>query len=86
MAGSLNPADNVSRGLNSSELSLSHCWLRRLEFLRQLESLWPNADLKEVPDSALELKKEARTNHADLETIFASSKANELSIVTAKEV
>ena len=79
-------ADNVLWGLNPSELSLSHCWLRRLEFLRQLESLWPNADLKEVPDSALELKKEARTNHADLETIFDSSKANELSIITAKEV
>ena len=90
MPGSLNLADDISWGLNPSELSLNHRWLRGPEFLRQPESLWSNADLKEVPDSALELKNEAHTNHADVNTIFASSKANavpqSLTIVTANEV
>lgn len=87
-SGSLNPTDDVSRGLNFSELSLAHRWLRGPEFLWPPESLWPIADLKEVP--SLELNKEAHTNHADINTIFASSKANAISQsltnVTAKEV
>ena len=83
MPGSLNPADDVSPGLNPAELSFSHRWLQGPEFLWQPESPWPNVDLKEVPDSPLELKKEAHTNLANVNTIFTSSKAN---AVSAKEV
>lgn len=72
-----------------TQQSVNHRWLRGPEFLWQPESLWPNADLNEVPGSALELKKEAHTNHADVNTILASSKANaapqSLTIATAKE-
>lgn len=56
---SLSPADDVSHGLNLH-------WLWGPEFLWQPESLWSNADLNEVSDSALELKKEAHTNHAKI--------------------
>lgn len=48
--GYLNPAHDVLWGLNLSELSLNHRWLRGPEFLGKPESPWPNADLKEVPD------------------------------------
>ena len=88
--GALNPADDVSRGLNPSDLKLDQRWLRGPEFLWQPEPLWPTADCGEVPDETLELKNEARANHADIITRPTTQQTNSSALsqpsVTAKDV
>lgn len=88
--GALNPADDVSRGLNPSDLKLDQRWLRGPEFLWQPEPLWPTADCGEVSDEALELKKEAHVNHADVSTHPVIQQTDSFALsppsVTAKDV
>lgn len=71
--GTLNPADDASRGINPSELTRNHRWLRGPEFLWQPESSWPNVGLGEIPDEILELKKETSANCTDVNACSESS-------------
>ena len=71
--GTLNPADDTSRGINPSELARNHRWLRGPEFLWQPESSWPNVGLGEILDEILELKKETSANCTDVNACSESS-------------
>lgn len=71
--GTLNPADDASRGINPSELARNHRWLRGSEFLWQPESSWPNVGLGEIPHEILELKKETSANCTDVNACSESS-------------
>ena len=44
--GVLNPADDGSRGLYGSELSIDHRWFQGPEFLKKCSSLWPKGEEK----------------------------------------
>ena len=43
--GSLNPADDVSRGLSPTSLTANHCWLHGPDFLWQPETLELNKEV-----------------------------------------
>lgn len=60
--GTLNPADDASRGKNPSELTLDHRWLHGPDFLWMPETCWPNCDVADVPEEMLEVKGEGRKN------------------------
>ena len=64
--GSLNPADDISQGLNPASLTTNHRWLRGPDFLWQPETSWPKQVCGIVPDEGLELKKEAHILSTDL--------------------
>ena len=64
--GSLNPADDVSRGLNPASLTTNRRWLCGPDFLWQPETSWPKQVCGIVPDEGLELKKEAHILCTDL--------------------
>lgn len=64
--GTLNPADDASRGINPAEMTPDHRWLRGPEFLWQPESLWPNVRIEEI-------KKEASANFTDVEVALKTS-------------
>ena len=49
--GKLNPADDVSRGINPDKLTTDHRWFHGLEFLRFPEQRWPTTpEAKEPTD------------------------------------
>lgn len=73
--GTLNPADDASRGINPAKLTPDHRWLQGPEFLWQPESLWPNVRIEEIPDENLEFKKEASANFTDVEVALKTSQA-----------
>ena len=50
ISGSLNPADDCSRGLPMSELTIDSRWLQGPDFLKKPEGNWPAAPLVQVSD------------------------------------
>ena len=77
--GTLNPANDASRGIKPSELTRNHRWLRGPEFLWQPESSWPNVELEEIPDENVELKKETSANCTDVNACPESSQRKPIS-------
>lgn len=60
--GTLNPADDASRGKDPSELTPDHRWLHGPDFLWMPEARWPNCDVADVPEEILEIKGERKKN------------------------
>jgi len=60
--GTLNPADDASRGIRPSDLTSTHRWIHGPDFLWQPESYWPNSNEVEfeVPPESLEVKDERK--------------------------
>ena len=56
--GSLNPADDASRGLSVHQLLSSERWFSGPAFLSRAEEEWPQADLGELPEDDLEVNNE----------------------------
>ena len=71
--GSLNPADDASRGLSVHQLLSSERWFSGPAFLSEPEEEWPQADFGELPEDDLEVK-----NEKPIFTLTASGKLHEL--------
>ena len=56
--GRINPADDVSRGLEMDEFLKNNRWLKGPSFLRETEKKCPENKFSAVPPESLELKKE----------------------------
>ena len=56
--GRINPADDVSRGLEMDEFLKNNRWLKGLSFSKETEEKWPENKFSAVPPERLELKKE----------------------------
>ena len=66
--GSLNPADDCSRGLDPQQYIEQERWLRGPEFLSNPRDTWPDEPIQEIPDSELEIKKKRTTCATRLQT------------------
>ena len=71
--GSLNAADDASRGLSVHQLLSSKRWSSGPAFLSEPEEEWPQADFGELPEDDLEVK-----NEKAIFTVTASGKLHEL--------
>ena len=71
--GSLNPADDASRGLSAHQLLSSERWFSGPAFLPEPEEKWPQTDFGELPDDDLEVKHEKA-----IFNLTASGKLHEL--------
>ena len=71
--GSLNPADDASRGLSVHQLLSSERWFNGPAFLSEPEEKWPQTDFGELPDDDLEVKQEKA-----IFTLTVSGKLHEL--------
>ena len=56
--GKLNPADDVSRGLEMTEFLKNERWLKGPPFLHRSEDRWPETKFEKVAEEKLEIKKE----------------------------
>ncbi|XP_050394219.1 uncharacterized protein LOC126812082 [Patella vulgata] len=56
--GKLNPADDVSRGLNFEQFNSNSRWIRGPQFLWKPKDQWPDLKIDTVPIEMLEVKKE----------------------------
>ena len=56
--GKLNPADDVSRGLEMNEFLKNERWLKGPSFLYRTEDHWPETKFEKVTEEKLEVKKE----------------------------
>lgn len=56
--GKLNPADDVSRGLEMNEFLKNERWLKGPSFLHRSEDQWPETKFEKVAEEKLEIKKE----------------------------
>ena len=56
--GKLNPADDVSRGLEMNEFLKNGRWLKGPSFLHRSEDHWPETKFEKVTEEKLEIKKE----------------------------
>ena len=71
--GTLNPADDASRGLSAHQLLSSGRWFSGPAFLSKPEEDWPQADVGQLPEDDLEVK-----NEKAIFTLTASDKLHEL--------
>ena len=55
--GKLNPADDVSRGLEMNEFLKNERWLKGPSFLYRTEDYWPETKFEKVTEEKLEIKK-----------------------------
>ncbi len=62
---SMNPADDVSRGLTVEELLRKERWFRGPEFLWERETSWPirRDSLPSISDGGPEVKRQVQVNH-----------------------
>ena len=56
--GKINPADDVSRGLEMDDFLKNDRWLKGPSFLREPEEKWPENNYDVLPPESLEVKKE----------------------------
>ena len=56
--GTLNPADDASRGLSAQQLLSSDRWFAGPAFLSQPEAEWPTTEIGDLPENNLEVKVE----------------------------
>lgn len=66
--GKLNPADDVSRGLEMSEFQKNERWLKGPPFLWKSEDHWPDIKYENVSVEKLEIKKEVYLTSFELST------------------
>ena len=71
--GSLNPADDASRGFSVHQLLSSKRWFSGPAFLSEPEEEWPQANFGALPEDDLEIK-----NEEAIFTVTASGKLHEL--------
>ena len=71
--GTLNPADDASRGLSARQLLSSERWFNGPAFLAEPESEWPQTEIGELTEDEMEIK-----NEKPIFTSTTSGKLHEL--------